>query len=282
MKINYIGESVLKIRQAPVKGEYVSIEGEQFYRISNYDRMAPFFMSIVSDSDHWLFISSKGGLSAGRKNPENALFPYITDDKIHDASENTGSKTLIYIETSEKYMLWEPFCDAYKGIYNIQRNIYKNTIGNKIMFEEINYDLQMSFRYSFITSEKFGFVKKSGIINLAEFKRRITLLDGLQNILPAGVNLSLQTGFSTLVDAYKKNELIANEGIGIFALSSIPVDKAEPSEALRCSIAWSVGLENAQYLLSSNQLEKFRIDRTILQENEIDRKSTRLNSSHNV
>jgi hypothetical protein len=273
MKINYISDASLKIRQAPVKGEFVLIEGEQYYKIWDYDRMSPFFMSIVSNSDHWLFISSKGGLTAGRRNPENALFPYVTDDKIHDASDNTGSKTLIYIETSDKYLLWEPFSDAYRGIYNIQRNIYKNTIGNKIMFEEINFDLRISFHYLYCNSEKFGLVKKSIITNHADFKRRITLLDGLQNILPAGVNRSMQTGFSTLVDAYKKNELLIDEGIAIYALSSIPIDKAEPNEALRCSIAWSVGLDNTQYLLSGNQIDKFRIDRTI--KNELEMHGTR-------
>ena len=256
MKINYIGDTPLKIRQAPVKGENVQIDGELFFRISDFDRMPPFFMSIVSDSDHWLFLSSKGGLTAGRKNPENALFPYVTDDKIHDSSENTGSKTLIYIETRDNYQLWEPFSDAYKGIYNIQRNIYKNSIGNKVMFEEVNYDLHLAFRYFYCNSEKFGLVKKSVILNQADFKRRINILDGLQNILPSGVNRSMQTNFSTLVDAYKKNELIEEQGIAVYTLSSIPVDKAEPSESLQCTMVFSVGLENAQYLLSSNQVEK--------------------------
>ena len=54
--------------------------------------MRPFFMSLVSNSNHWLFISSTGGLSAGRKDTSNALFPYYTDDKIIRSSENTGAK----------------------------------------------------------------------------------------------------------------------------------------------------------------------------------------------
>ena len=66
----------------PVKGEEVQIGGENFYKISNVDGMRPFFMSLVSNSNHWLFISSTGGLTAGRKDSSNALFPYYTDDKI--------------------------------------------------------------------------------------------------------------------------------------------------------------------------------------------------------
>ena len=42
----------------------------------------------------------------------------------------------------------------------------------------------------------------------------------------------------------KRNELEPNVGLGIYALSSIIVDRAEPSEALKANIAWSVGFDN--------------------------------------
>jgi len=70
----------------PIKISQVVIENERYYQLSNSDAMKPFFMSIVSDSNHWMFISSNGGLSAGRKNANFALFPYYTDDKITDTS----------------------------------------------------------------------------------------------------------------------------------------------------------------------------------------------------
>ena len=64
----------------------------------------------------------------------------------------------------------------------------------------------------------------------------------------------------------KKNELEVDSGIGIFALSAIIVDKAEPSEALKASIAWSVGIDNATYLVSSLQVDNFRKGIDIQQE----------------
>jgi hypothetical protein len=73
-----------------------------FFKISNCDLMRPFFMSIVSDSNHWMFISSNGGLSAGRKNAEFALFPYYTDDKITEFADITGSKTIFQIESNNE------------------------------------------------------------------------------------------------------------------------------------------------------------------------------------
>ena len=80
-----------------IEGSLVNIDNEVFYKISNSDKMRPFFMSIVSDSNHWMFISSNGSLTAGRKNSEFALFPYYTDDKITEAAEITGSKSVFQV-----------------------------------------------------------------------------------------------------------------------------------------------------------------------------------------
>jgi len=60
--------------EKPVAISRVQIDGETYLKIANSDAMRPFFMSVVSDSNHWMFISSNGGLSAGRKNAEYALF----------------------------------------------------------------------------------------------------------------------------------------------------------------------------------------------------------------
>ncbi|NNK76289.1 MAG: hypothetical protein HKP42_09540, partial [Maribacter sp.] len=95
------------------------------------------------------------------------------------------------------------------------------------------------------------------------------VLDGIQNIIPYGVSSDLQNRQSNLVDAYKKNELQAKDGIGIFALSAIIVDKAEPSEALKATVAWSTGVKNAKYLVSSLQLDAFRRGEEIKQEVDI-------------
>jgi len=238
--------------------EKVIIDNEDYYKIVNHDQMRPFFMSIVSDSNHWLFISSNGGLTAGRKNANFALFPYYTDDKITEFADITGSKTIFQIHENNATHIWEPFSERFNDKYNLTRNLYKNSYGNKIIFEEIHHDFQLTFRYQWSSSNAFGFVKKSEIINHSDNNFAITFLDGIQNVLPYGVNSDLQATTSNLVDAYKRTELHQESGLGIFALSAIIVDKAEPSEALKANIAWSLGLENPIYLLSSKQLSAFR------------------------
>ncbi len=247
----------------------VTHENERYYKISNHDAMRPFFMTIVSDANHWMYISSNGGLTAGRKNPEYALFPYYTDDKITESADLTGSKSIFQIHTQGETLIWEPFSERYTDRYVISRNLYKSIYGNKIIFEELNHDLGLAFRYQWNSSKAFGFIRKAELINTTTNECRITLLDGIQNIMPYGVPSDLQRATSNLVDAYKRNELEPSSGIGIYALSAIIVDKAEPSEALKANVAWSLGLEAPKHLLSSLQLNAFRGKAPIREERDV-------------
>jgi hypothetical protein len=265
----YLGEQKATFKQDEVKGELVDFQNEKYYKISNHDGMRPFFISIVSDSNHWMFISSNGGLTAGRKNSDSALFPYYTDDKITESNDITGSKTIIKVHKGDRDLLWEPFSNRYTGIYNITRNLYKNVYGNKLIFEEINHDLQLTYRYHWNSSDIYGFVKKAELINHSADSVKTTVLDGLQNLLPAFVGEDLQKASSNLVDAYKRSELKEETGIGIIALSAVIVDKAEPSEALKANVAWSLGLKDPKYLVSSRQLENFRKGIAIHQETDV-------------
>lgn len=247
----------------------VEIDNETFYKIADVDTMRPFFMSIVSDSNHWMFISSNGGISAGRKNANFALFPYYTDDKITESAEITGSKTIIRVTKNRTTVLWEPFSIRSEGRFALSRNLYQNKWCNKILFEEINHDLQLCFQYEWSNSNFYGFVRQSKLLNLSGETIDLQLADGIQNILPYGIPSDLQTTTSNLGDAYKRSELFPGTGLGIYALSAIIVDKAEPAEALKANVAWSTGLEKPVYLLSSNQLQNFRNNQTIQQEEDV-------------
>ena len=262
----HVGEQLRQMGNVEVKGEYVNLEGETFYKIENYNQMKDFFISVVSDSDHWMFISTRGGLTAGRVNSESALFPYYTDDKISDGSPYTGSRTVALATRGDKTSLWEPFSEQYNGIYNITRNLYKNVFGDKLVFEEINHDLSLTFRYAWRTSDKFGFVKTSTLVNNGDSSAQVEIVDGIENLIPYGVEPDVQGSLSCLVDAYKKNELEADSGLGLYSMSSILVDRAEPSEALSTTTVWSVGLPNSKKLVSSLQLDNFRHGESIEQE----------------
>ena len=254
----YIGKNLRQTNPIEPDGKLIKIKGDWFFKISNVDNMPPFFMSIVSDANHWMFIGSNGGLSAGRKDCNQALFPYYTVDKILETSETTGSKTILRVDQDGKSFLWEPFSVLTDSGYNIETNLYKSEYGNVVIFEQLNHDLGLSFKYQWSSSNRFGFVRRATLGNLTKTKKIVHVLDGIQNLVPYGVEADLQNSKSNLVDAYKKSELEKEYALGIYALSAIIVDRAEPSEALKATTVWSSGLSKPTYLLSSFQLEAFR------------------------
>src|ERR1035438_7411035 len=264
----FVGKNPQRLAEDTVAGRLVVLEGEDFYRIANYDRMRPFFMTVVSDADHWMFVSSNGALSAGRRNADLALFPYYTDDKIRDMVEVAGSKTVLIVQKPGRSCLWEPFSVRGQGVYRTRRNLYKNFRGNKLIFEEINDDLLLTFRYGWFNSDRFGFVRRAWLSNSRPATTRVTLLDGIQNLMPCGTGSRFQSEYSTLLDAYKKSELVPETGLGLFTLSAIPIDRPEPAEALRATTAWSCGLPRRAVLLSSVQLDRFRTGLPLVQKTE--------------
>jgi hypothetical protein len=247
-------------------GEFLTIGNERFYAIRDVDRMRPFFISVISNSDHWLFVSSTGGLTAGRIAPECALFPYVTVDRVHESWPHTGSKTLLRVSGAGQEQTWEPFNLEHDGRFDVSRNLYKNLLGNKLCFEENNHTLGLSFRYTWVTSDRFGFIRQCELENTATQDLRVEIIDGLQNLLPAGTPRHTQSEASNLVNAYKWNELHRETGLGLFTLYSGISDRAEPVESLRANTVFCLGLSDHNVLLSSIQLDAFRRGEAVLEE----------------
>ena len=259
-----------------VKGQFISINGERFYEIANYDEMKPFFISLASDTDLWMYLSSTGGLTAGRRSPEEALFPYYTDDKITENHETTGPLTIING--------WRPFSNMQQPVYDISRKIAKSTVGNKIVFCEENHTLGLRFSYLWAPAGSHGWVRRATLENLSGSPVETEMLDGLQNVLPSGVERKTQNEFSTLVDGYKKTEVVLVEsqkskveskvesksesGLALFRMEAILVDRAEPSESLRCNTVYTLGLPGAEYSVNPDAPEIFRKSRHFEPESE--------------
>jgi hypothetical protein len=241
-----------------VDGTFLTDRGERFYRIDSYDRMPAFFMTLTSPSNHWLFISSTGGLTAGRSNSEHALFPYYTEDRIAENSENTGSKSIIRLAGLHGVLLWEPFSDRYEGLYRLHRSLSRNFTGNKLLFEELNEDLQLSFRLMWTFAPRYGIVKQSRLVNLSAEQQSVSLVDGIQNTLPGNTVSLTQNMYPNLLDAYKRQEIEHTTGTGLFYLNAEMSDRAEPAESLYATTWWQRGLEENAILLSSGQLAEFR------------------------
>jgi len=249
-----------------VIGEYITLNGEEYFKISNSHLMDDFFMSLVGAGDHWMFISSSGALTAGRRNADSALFPYASDDQITNARASTGSVTLVRFADGQ---IWEPFTPHSNSTATIQRNLYKTPLGNKLVFEEINESRQLSFRYRWTFSKRFGFIRSCQLQNLSDQPLSIDLLDGIQNILPPGVGSEFFMRYSNLANAYKRSECLAGSKLGIFYLSSVPTDKAEPSEGLRTTTVWQSGLNPDATLIAPHQIKQFRANSPLQTEEDV-------------
>jgi hypothetical protein len=234
------------------------MRGDRYYAIRNVHNMAPFFVSVVSADDHWLFVSSTGGVTAGRVSPETALFPYETVDRLHLSANDAGPKTIVRVNDASGQRVWEPFNTEHRRRYAIRRNLYKNALGNRLCFEEINDDLGLVFRYTWSTSEEFGFVRDCELQNTGSGALQIEVLDGLQNVLPAGTPRFTQTNSSNLVNAYKWAEVDAATGLAFLTLYSGISDRAEPCESLKATTVYCLGMDNPTYLVSSSQLDAYR------------------------
>ena len=224
---------------------FVMLNGEQFYKIQDYDLMEDFFMTITSSSDVWNFCWSQGGVTAGRMDANHAVFPYYTADKVSDAKTVTGPYTALAVKSGDKVVLWEPFASlsstpAVRAAANpsVSRAIYKNTNGTEVIFEEKNSALGLTFRYGWTSSDKFGIVRKVQVENNGSCPVEFSILDGCQNIMPAAAASELQNNSSVLLDAYKQSDMDRESSLALFSLSSVVSDKAEPSECLLANTCW--------------------------------------------
>ena len=241
-----------------VRGALVDLDGDRCYRIDAADQMPPFLMTVTGASDMWCFLSSSGGITAGRRNASSALFPYYTEDKLTDHVAATGGATVLRLADTATGALrvWDVFgCGVPDPA--VSARLYKSVLGDVVTVEREHEELKIVVRCTWRTSQRFGLLRTTTISTYADQDLRVEVLDGLRNLLPPGVTPQVQNRLSVLLDAYKRCELDASTGLGLASLSSQLTDLAEPSEALAATVVWHSGLPGADYLLSVVQLSAY-------------------------
>src|SRR5580704_9536981 len=135
---------------------FLSLDSQEMYRISGYDQFEPFLITLCTETDLWMYLSSTGGLTAGRFDSDHAIFQYETEDRLHRAHGISGPFTLMRVtRRGKETRLWEPFSPIrFDGL--IERNIYKSPLGSRVTFEEVNYELELVFRYSWSAGTQCG------------------------------------------------------------------------------------------------------------------------------
>jgi hypothetical protein len=231
--------------------------GEDCYVVDDVQGLPPFLTTLVGDGDLWLFATSNGGITAGRRSPATALFPYVTEDKLADAPGVSGPATALVAERDGRAFLWEPLSAPTPLLYRIHRRLYRNALGTLLAFEEENEDLGLRFQSAWRASAAHGLVRDCTIANLGREPVRLRLLDGLLDLLPGEADEQLQLTASVLLDAYKQAERLPGTTLAAFTLAAKPIDRPEPREALRATVVWSEGLPDARVHLSGEARRAF-------------------------
>lgn len=237
----------------PEANEWEHREGMDYVVIRDLEQLEPFFLSLVTVGNQWLFCSSHGSLAAGRESPEMSLFPYLTVDKIHENWNVTGPQTAISCGRT----LWHPFWPTSAHGEPVKRRILKSVLGDELVFEEWHRELHLRFEYRWLISGKFGFVRKARVTNEGGKERVFRMIDGWQDLQAAGVGSRLHLELSCLADAYRISETMVDGRLMIHRLASGIVDAPIPLESLRATTVWVDGLEEGLRFLSRAEADRY-------------------------
>ena len=152
----------------------------------NVDKMAPFLMSVVSDSDAWLFVGSNGAFTAGRRSPDTALFPYQTVDKILRDPATGGAR-----RRSSSRATATPPCGSRgrtpSASIGSPATCTSGSTGRPCCSRRSNEDLGLRFVVSLAASDRFGLIRHA-----SDRHRRgpvdVRYLDGWHQVIPPGVD----------------------------------------------------------------------------------------------
>ena len=172
----------------------------------------------------WAFYVNRAQLISGfglqDKNHPISLFH--SANKAYETVGRDGFRT--FIKCNSK--IYEPF--------NINNN-FENLIAiepHKVTIEEINDELNIKVVVSYFglpNEELAGLVRSVKIINLVEKPIDLEVIDGLAEVLPAGVRTDEFKALSNLLQSWMDVENL-DEGFGFYKLRGSTGDSAEVSE----------------------------------------------------
>ncbi|MFM9025010.1 MAG: hypothetical protein ACKON7_06685 [Planctomycetaceae bacterium] len=246
------GAAAVATRPAGSGCEIASLEGESHAVIRDVGRLPPFLMNVVSDGDVWVFAGSNGGLTAGRRDPDGAIFPYRPADQLLHEPRSSGIFSLLRVDGR----VWEPW-SAGPPAKAVSRLLAKHEHGCSVVFEETHAGLGLRCRWRLGGSSAFGLVRHAVVENIGDRPRQIDILDGWHRLLPPGVGEQTYARFSYLAAAYMWHELVQPEGLLVSVLNAAISDRPEPAESLRATVAWSVGLRGSRIIAADGQEAAF-------------------------
>lgn len=154
--------------------EKIVSEKEKLLKLIDVDQMPDFFMNTINYFLNLYFVVKNNALGTGEKVPEIAITPYFIEDKLMEFSNISYSKTSHRIEKAQETQIPDRYSHFLANKNLFRKDIFKNTFINKILFEEQNLNLNLSFQYQKRLSDQFDFIKTRKLFNLSSTKNQIS------------------------------------------------------------------------------------------------------------
>jgi hypothetical protein len=229
--------------------------------IADVDHLEPFLMQLVGNSDVWLYAGSNGPFTAGRIDPDSALFPYVTADKLLRHAGTSGALTLLRVRRGGAATLWEPWSALRQR--GVRRNLRKSADSTEIVYEELHEPLGLRFEWSLTTCDELGVVRQARLENPGDGAVEVEYLDGWHQLVPPGIGVAMWDRYSYLAASYVRVEVAPDVPLAVVALNAAITDHPEANESLRSTCAWCVGLANPVVLVSAKAADELRAGRSV-------------------
>jgi len=203
--------------------------------IENYNFSKPFssfFPGIAGKYGipMWTFYVNRGQCisSFGTKDKDHAILEFFPANKAWQTVSSLGFRTFIKVSTSKKTILYEPFHNGFSNLdYKITNRMYITS--SDLMLEEENLSLGLSIkiRYFNIPNDTYaGLARVVTIRNLNSHLKKISLIDGLPQIVPYGTNNFFLKKMGRTIEAWMNVENL-DKNVPFYKLSVDPTDRPE-------------------------------------------------------
>jgi hypothetical protein len=208
-------------------------DGEFVIENFNFSKpLASFFPGIAGPFGIpiWAFYVNRGQAIAsfGTKDKDNAILEFLPANKAWESTPLRGFRTFIKAAVGKKEYFYEPFANGSVNLgFSLSNRMAITSWGLKL--EEINatLGLKITVEYFTIPNDNFGALARVvSVTNTGKHAKKISLLDGLPQIVPFGTNNFFQKEMCRTIEAWMKVLNLENR-VPFYKLAVDPSDKPE-------------------------------------------------------
>jgi len=213
--------------------------------IKNYQKEKPFasFLSGVSGQlgiPLWAFYVNRGQLisSFGVRNKNGAIAEFYPANLAYHYTPMTGFRTFIKLDNQ----VYECFKESSP---NQELIIKKDSITITETHENLGFEIRVT--YFTLPNEKIAaLVRKVELINLKDMPQEIEVIDGLAQILPAGVDFGSYKAMSNLLQSWMQS--IHEKDYVFYKLRASTDDSAEVSDVYDGNFLMTLSKHSFHYI----------------------------------